>query len=74
MAGNPLTGEEGTVISHACGVWARLQPLKPGRHTLTLRGSSAEFHTGVEYTLMVETEQGQGATHDDEAAVAVLVR
>ncbi|MEV0756467.1 hypothetical protein [Streptosporangium sp. NPDC050280] len=28
--------------------------LRPGRHTLTIRGSSGDFHTGVDYTLVVE--------------------
>jgi hypothetical protein len=57
VAGNPLTGEEGTTTSYACGLWVRLQPLQPGRHTLTIRGSSGDFHAGVDYTLIVETEQ-----------------
>jgi hypothetical protein len=57
VAGNPLTGEEGTATSYACGIWARLQPLQPGRHTLTIRGSSGDFRIGVDYTLVVETEQ-----------------
>ncbi|GAA4572623.1 signal protein [Planotetraspora kaengkrachanensis] len=57
VAGNPLTGEEGTTTSFACGLWVRLQPLRPGRHTLIIRGSSGDFHTGVDYTLIVETGQ-----------------
>ncbi|WP_241564681.1 signal protein [Nonomuraea polychroma] len=57
VAGNPLTGEEGTTTSYACGIWVRLQPLKPGRHTLTIRGSSGGFRTGVDYTLIVGTDQ-----------------
>lgn len=57
VAGNPLTGEEGTATSYACGIWVRLQPLQPGRHTLTVRGSSGDFRTGVDYTLIVEAEQ-----------------
>ncbi|MER6825093.1 signal protein [Streptosporangium sp. NPDC000563] len=56
VADNPLTGEEGKTRSYACGIWARLQPLRPGRHTLTIRGSAGDFHTGVDYTLVVETE------------------
>ncbi|MGV9305828.1 signal protein [Nonomuraea sp. NPDC003727] len=43
VAGNPLTGEEGTTTSYACGVWVRLPPLKAGRHKLTIRGSSGDF-------------------------------
>ncbi|MER5625124.1 signal protein [Streptosporangium sp. NPDC002544] len=57
VAGNPLTGAEGTTTSYACGIWVRLQPLRPGRHTLTIRGSSGDFHTGVDYTLIVEAKQ-----------------
>ncbi|MEU4830132.1 signal protein [Streptosporangium sp. NPDC023615] len=57
VAGNPLTGEEGTTVSHACGLWVRLQPLRPGRHTLSVRGSSGDFRTGVDYTLIVGTGQ-----------------
>ncbi|MDH2429360.1 signal protein [Sphaerisporangium sp. TRM90804] len=57
VVGNPLTGEEGTATSYACGIWVRLQPLRPGRHTLTIRGSSGDFHTGVDYTLIIKTEQ-----------------
>lgn len=57
VAGNPLTGEEGTSTSYACGVWVRLPPLKAGRHKLTIRGSSGDFRTGVDYTLIVETDQ-----------------
>ncbi|WP_327588845.1 hypothetical protein OHA25_18770 [Nonomuraea sp. NBC_00507] len=57
VTGNPLTGEEGTTTSYACGIWVRLQPLKPGRHTLIIRGSSGGFRTGVDYTLIVGTDQ-----------------
>ncbi|MFF0572793.1 signal protein [Streptosporangium saharense] len=39
--------------SHACGLWVRLHPLPPGPHTLTLQGSSGDFHTNVTYTLVV---------------------
>ncbi|WP_433442291.1 signal protein [Nonomuraea sp. CA-141351] len=56
-AGNPVTGEEGTSTSYACGLWVRLPALKLGRHTLLIRGSSGDFHTGVDYTLIVETGQ-----------------
>ncbi|WP_218153942.1 signal protein [Nonomuraea pusilla] len=57
VAGNPLTGEEGTTTSYACGAWVRLPPLKAGRHKLTIRGSSGDFRTGVDYTLVVGTDQ-----------------
>lgn len=54
---NPLTNEEGTAEYYACGIWVRLQPLQPGRHKLTIRGSSDGFRTGVDYTLIVGAEQ-----------------
>jgi hypothetical protein len=57
VAGNPLTNEEGTAAYYACGIWVRLQSLHPGRHKLTIRGSSDGFSIGVDYTLIVETEQ-----------------
>ncbi len=43
----------GTV--HACGLWVRLAPLPAGPHTLTIRGSSGTFRTGVDYRLVVES-------------------
>ncbi|ASU81054.1 hypothetical protein CDG81_11510 [Actinopolyspora erythraea] len=36
-----------------CGLWLRVPPLSPGKHTLTLRGSSGEFSTGARYELTV---------------------
>ncbi|MEU6787229.1 signal protein [Nonomuraea angiospora] len=57
VAGNPLSGEEGTTTSYACGIWVRLPPLKPGRHNLTIRGASGNFRTGVDYTLIVQADQ-----------------
>lgn len=57
VPGNPQTGEEGPMKSFACGLWVRLSPLNPGRHVLTIRGSSAGFRTGVDYTLIVKPEQ-----------------
>ncbi|MFF4418097.1 signal protein [Streptosporangium sp. NPDC001559] len=54
VAGNPLTGREGKRLSPACGIWVRLRPLKSGRHALTIRGSSGDFRTGVDYTLIVD--------------------
>ncbi|MEU6411291.1 signal protein [Microbispora sp. NPDC046933] len=53
VAGNPLTGVEGTETFYACGLWVRLQPLRPGRHTLTIHGSSGGFRVGANYTLTV---------------------
>ncbi|MEV4098196.1 signal protein [Streptosporangium saharense] len=60
LDGQPVTSEhlEDDVVvnrrrSHACGLWVRLHPLSPGTHTLTLQGSSGDFHTNVTYTLVV---------------------
>ncbi|WP_285781292.1 signal protein [Microbispora sp. NBRC 16548] len=55
VADNPLTGVEGTESFYACGLWVRLQPLRPGRHTLTIHGSSGGFRVGADYTLIVGT-------------------
>ncbi|MFG1960066.1 signal protein [Nonomuraea sp. NPDC049028] len=57
VADNPATGMGGTTTFYACGIWARFQPLPPGHHTLSIRGSSGAFHTAVDYTLTVETAQ-----------------
>ncbi|MFI9561724.1 signal protein [Nonomuraea endophytica] len=57
VAGNPVTGEKGTITSYACGLWVRLPPLKAGRHKLVIRGSSGDFRTGVDYTLIVGSGQ-----------------
>jgi hypothetical protein len=59
VAGNPVTHEEGSFASDACGLWVRLPPLEPGAHTLTIRGSSGGFATGVDYTLIVVDQQQQ---------------
>ncbi|MBB2743869.1 UNVERIFIED_ORG: hypothetical protein FHR35_003705 [Microbispora rosea subsp. rosea] len=55
VADNPLTGVEGTESFYACGLWVRLKPLRPGRHTLTIHGSSGGFRVGADYTLIVGT-------------------
>ncbi|SDP32051.1 hypothetical protein SAMN04487905_103200 [Actinopolyspora xinjiangensis] len=44
----------GTVRGFGCGLWLRVPPLSPGKHTLTLRGSSGEFSTEARYELTVE--------------------
>ncbi|NRQ36917.1 hypothetical protein HII36_34525 [Nonomuraea sp. NN258] len=46
-----------TDTTFACGLWVRLEPLKPGRHRLIIRGSSGTFRTGVDYTLTVQNHQ-----------------
>jgi hypothetical protein len=45
--------EQGTRTGFGCGLWARVQPLPPGEHTLTLRGSSGSFSTEANYDLTV---------------------
>lgn len=37
----------------ACGLWARIDPAAPGRHTVRIHGSSASFEVDVAYTLTV---------------------
>ncbi|MFJ7996947.1 signal protein [Streptomyces sp. NPDC096310] len=54
-AGNPVTGTTGRFTTIACGLWVQLPPLAPGRHTLTIRGRSGDFSTGVDYALTVES-------------------
>ncbi|MEU9077973.1 signal protein [Kitasatospora sp. NPDC048538] len=51
--GNPFTSGEGSVNTHSCGLWVRLDPLDPGSHELTLRGRSGAFTTSVDYHLKV---------------------
>ncbi|QYC38782.1 hypothetical protein Nocox_05775 [Nonomuraea coxensis DSM 45129] len=53
-AGVTVTDSAGTGTTHACGLWVRLAPLPTGPHTLTIRGSSGTFRTGVDYRLVVE--------------------
>jgi hypothetical protein len=45
--------EQGAKTGFGCGLWARIQPLTPGEHTLTLRGSSGSFSTEANYDLTV---------------------
>jgi hypothetical protein len=55
VAGNAVTGRSGTYAVTGCGLWAQVPPLKPGRHTLSLRGRSGDnFSVGVDYTLVVK--------------------
>lgn len=45
--------EQGPQQGYGCGLWVRVQPLPPGEHTLTLRGSSGSFSTEANYDLTV---------------------
>ncbi|MCX4989880.1 MULTISPECIES: signal protein [unclassified Streptomyces] len=52
-ADNPVTGSGGSFTATGCGLWVQLEPLEPGPHTLTIRGESADFSVGVDYSLDV---------------------
>ncbi|MET8626712.1 hypothetical protein ABZW30_23635 [Kitasatospora sp. NPDC004669] len=51
--GNPLTQHGGRFGTRACGLWEQVEPLAPGSHTLSIRGSSGSFAVSVDYTLQV---------------------
>lgn len=51
--GNPLTRSGGNFHTRACGLWVQLEPLAPGSHTLSIRGSSGSFAVSVDYKLQV---------------------
>jgi hypothetical protein len=45
--------EKGQQQGFSCGLWVRIQPLSPGEHSLTLRGTSGTFTTETNYDLTV---------------------
>ncbi|MFI5527403.1 signal protein [Kitasatospora sp. NPDC051853] len=51
--GNPVTQDGGRFRVQACGLWVQLDPLEPGGHTLSIRGSSGSFAVSVDYKLQV---------------------
>ncbi|MET8751528.1 signal protein [Streptomyces sp. NPDC004667] len=51
--GNPITQNGGRLRTQACGLWVQLEPLAPGSHTLSIRGSSGSFAVSVDYKLQV---------------------
>ena len=53
--GNPITRNGGRFRTEACGLWVQLEPLAPGGHTLSIRGSSGSFSISVDYKLQVPT-------------------
>ncbi|MGW7582213.1 signal protein [Kitasatospora sp. NPDC054768] len=53
VAGNPLTRDGGRFRTQACGLWVQVEPLAPGNHTLSIRGSSGSFAVSVDYKLQV---------------------
>jgi hypothetical protein len=44
---------QGKQEGFGCGLYVKVQPLPPGEHTLTLRGSSGTFSTEANYDLTV---------------------
>ncbi|TMR00131.1 signal protein [Actinomadura soli] len=55
VAGNPVTGTAGQTKGYACGFWGFIAQggLAPGKHKISIRGSSGDFHTSVDYDLTV---------------------
>ncbi|MGA5816504.1 signal protein [Kitasatospora sp. NPDC094028] len=53
VEGNPLTQRGGRFRTRACGLWVQADPLTPGSHTLSIKGSSGSFEVSVDYTLQV---------------------
>lgn len=53
VMGNPLTNDLSTISGAGCGLWARIEPLSPGAHTLSIRGEAPGFATAVDYSLTV---------------------
>ncbi|WP_327344809.1 signal protein [Streptomyces europaeiscabiei] len=53
VADNPVTGTDERFTATGCGLWVQLPPLKPGKHTLTIRGQAQDFSVGVDYSLTV---------------------
>ncbi|MGW1671010.1 signal protein [Streptomyces sp. NPDC002324] len=54
VADNPVTGTDERFTTTGCGLWVQLPPLKPGKHTLTIRGQAQDFAVGVDYSLTVD--------------------
>ncbi len=51
---NPVTGTDERFTTTGCGIWVQLPPLKPGKHTLTIRGEAQDLSVGVDYSLTVD--------------------
>ncbi|MFI6278545.1 signal protein [Streptomyces sp. NPDC050988] len=54
VADNPVTGTHERFTTTGCGLWVQMPPLKPGKHTLTIRGQAQDFSVGVDYSLTVD--------------------
>jgi hypothetical protein len=53
VAGNEVTHTAATVQRYGCGLWARLDPLPAGDHTVTIRAHAAGQAVTVDYSLRV---------------------
>ncbi|WP_413758236.1 hypothetical protein [Streptomyces sp. MMBL 11-3] len=53
VALNPVSGTDERFTTIGCGLWVQLPPLKPGKHTLTIRGQAQDFSVAVDYSLTV---------------------
>lgn len=53
VAGNDITHSSAAVQRYGCGLWARLDPLPAGAHTLTIRGRAGGRPVSVDYSLRV---------------------
>ncbi|MEV7782431.1 signal protein [Kitasatospora sp. NPDC088351] len=52
VEGSPISEPPG-IFTWSCGLWVRLDPLTPGTHELSIRGSSGTFSVSVDYKLLV---------------------
>ncbi|GIG70816.1 signal protein [Phytomonospora endophytica] len=53
VMGNPISHDLSMVSGAGCGLWARIAPLAPGAHTLTIRGEMPGANVDVDYALTV---------------------
>lgn len=53
VANNPFTGKRAALDASLCGLWVQIEPLTPGAHTLSIRGSSGTLTVSVDYRLTV---------------------
>jgi hypothetical protein len=53
VAGNDVTHTTAPVQRYGCGLWARLDPLPAGNHTVTIRAHAAGQAVSVDYSLRV---------------------
>lgn len=53
VMGNPVSRDLSPISGAGCGLWARIEPLSAGTHTLLIRGDAPGFTAAVDYTLTV---------------------